>query len=141
MYEKFTWTEEYSVNIPEIDTQHKTFINICNHLLDLANTGDTVKREDALVSISRLGDYAFYHLGTEEELFIELDYPNPTSHLEAHYQFREKVKHLISKAIDKDSDIKETLNETAMFAGGWLLHHILVMDKNYSQFFNEHGVQ
>ena len=140
MYEKFIWTEKYSVNVAEIDAQHQKFISICNHLLESADSAETITRKEALIGIEMLGDYAFYHLATEEELFLKLNYPNTREHIESHQQFREKTKYLIAKIRDEHNDIRETLQEAAMFAGNWLLHHIMTTDKEYTEFFNQHGI-
>ena len=48
MSNKFVWTEKYSVNVAEIDEQHKEFINICNDLLTLAES-ETFTKEEALI--------------------------------------------------------------------------------------------
>lgn len=140
MYEKFIWTEKYSVNVKEIDAQHQKFISICNHLLESADNPTVLTRKEALINIEMLGDYAFYHLGTEEELFLKLDYPDTDQHVQTHQLFREKTKFLINKIRDENNNMEETLHEAAMFAGNWLLHHIMTTDKAYTEFFNQHGV-
>jgi hemerythrin-like metal-binding protein len=139
MHEKIIWTEEYSVNVAEIDEQHKDLFKICDDLLNFADKSPT--RQDALVEIMKLGDYASYHLGTEEELFKQTQYPDAGSHLVVHNQFREKAKDLINSVRDEKNDSKKIISETAMFVIKWLMSHILIMDKKYSEFFNEHGIK
>ena len=127
------------MNVAEIDEQHKEFLKICNELLDFVGN-ESFTDEAALILVSRLGDYASYHLGTEEELFIETKYPDATPHIEIHKQFREKTKDFINQARDKNIDTKKTVKEVANFASSWLLDHILIMDKKYSKWFNDHGI-
>jgi len=140
MSKKFIWSEEYSVNIQEIDEQHKEFFVIVNDLLE-ASEDASVTKEMMLMKIGLLGNYAAYHLGTEEDLFSNFKYQDAPEHIKAHDMFREKVKELISKAETENVDQKELIGEAADFAGDWLLNHILIMDKKYSKFFNEHGLK
>ena len=72
MKEKIIWTQEYSVNVAEFDEQHKEFINICNGLIELTEKEEFTK-EEALSGVMKLGDYASYHLGSEEALFTKIN--------------------------------------------------------------------
>lgn len=140
MNKRYTWTEEYSVGVEEIDEQHKEFIRICNSLLELEES-ESYTQEEALIKIGQLGTYALFHLSTEEEDFKIVNYPNTTEHTEIHNKFREKVKNFEQQFRNEDRDQKLILKEIAEFAGDWLLGHILVEDKKYSKFFNENGIK
>ncbi|MFH2018876.1 MAG: bacteriohemerythrin [bacterium] len=139
MSKKFVWTKKYSVNVAEIDEQHKEFIRICNGLINLADSASFTE-EKALIKVLRLGDYASYHLGTEEELFIKTKYPDASPHVKVHNQFRKTIKDFINQVRDKSIDTKQTIKEAADFSGNWLLNHILIIDKKYSKWFNDHGI-
>ncbi len=140
MSNKFVWTNEYSVNVAEIDEQHKEFINIINSLLELEER-ESFTDEEALMKVSKLGDYAFYHLATEEDLFVKTGYKDAPEHVSVHDMFREKAKDFGDWIRDKNVDKKEVLKEIAEFTGDWLMKHILIMDKKYTEFFNEKGVK
>jgi hemerythrin-like metal-binding protein len=140
MDKKILWSQEYSVNVADLDAQHKEWINICNNLIDLAGS-DSFTKEEALMRVARLGDYAHYHFSTEEKLFDETKYPDAVAHVEAHNQFRKKAESFIDQIRDENIDAKETIKEIAEFTIDWLLKHILVVDKKYSEFFNQHGVK
>ena len=137
---KFCWTEEYSVNVKEIDEQHQEFVRIANSLIDLADD-EIFNKEEALEKAGQLGSYAFYHLSTEEEIFERIGYPDRESHIKSHNMFREKVNEFMNQIRDDKSDKKILSKEMAVFAGSWLLNHIMGMDKNYTKFFNEHGLE
>lgn len=138
--EKFTWTKDYSVNIEMIDEQHRHFLDIVNKIADFINSKASEKKV-LFDIVNQMGNYAFYHLGTEEELFDKYNYEDAAPHLEAHNDFREKTNSYISRIRKNDQNIEELSEEVAEYAGNWLLKHILVMDKKYSAFFNEHGVK
>lgn len=137
---KFVWTKEYSVDVEEIDEQHKTFINIVNDLLDLSSQESSPDGE-ALAKALKMGDYAYYHLSTEEDLFIQTHYGGAPEHIELHNKFRERAREYINRIRDKNEDKRKVLREMADFCGSWLLNHILVTDKNYSECFHEYGIK
>lgn len=140
MDNKFVWTNEYSVRVVEIDEQHKEFINIINSLLDLASK-ESFTDEEALIKVGQLGSYAVYHLSTEEELFITTGYKDAPEHIMIHNKFREKAKDFENQIRDKNKDKKAILKDVAEFTGNWLMKHIIITDKKYSEFFNEKGVK
>lgn len=135
----FVWTEEYSVHVAEIDEQHRHFISICNDLVELAGR-QSFTNEEALRSVSRLGDYAFYHLAFEEELFVKTNYPEGPAHTVSHDTFRVKARQVINEARKETID-RQVLKDIADFAVNWLLGHILHTDKKYSDYFNQHGIK
>ena len=137
---KFCWTEEFSVNVKEIDEQHQEFIRIANSLIDLADS-EIFNKEEALIKTGQLGSYAFYHLEAEEEMFAKTGYPEADEHVRIHNMFREKVNEFMNQIRDDKSDKKILSKEMAIFAGSWLLNHILGIDKKYTKFFNEHGLK
>lgn len=137
---KFIWTPEYSVNIKEIDEQHKEFITITNSLIDLSENESTLEY-DLLIKAEQLNNYALYHLSKEEELFEKYNYPRKEEHLKIHNAFREKALYFEEKIKASKKEKRKILTkEMAIFAGGWLLSHILIMDKEYTEFLNEKGL-
>lgn len=140
MHKKFVWTETYSVKVAEIDAQHKEFFNIVNSLLDLADK-KSFTDEEALLKVGQLGDYAAYHLTTEEDFFKETDYPDAATHIKFHNQFREQAVQFMNRIREATGDKSAVIEEIANFAGNWLTNHIVVVDQKYSQWFNENGVK
>jgi hemerythrin len=140
MDDKLTWTNDYSVNVVEIDEQHKEFLNIIKSLLDLESQ-ESFTDEEAIEKVAQLCDYASYHLSTEEELFIKTGYDDGGNHLHAHNMFRAKAKDFLRLIRDNNENKKEALKEVSDFAGNWMIHHILNMDKEYSEFFNKKGIK
>jgi hemerythrin len=136
---KFIWTEKYSVGVKTIDEQHKRFFEIANSIVDLEEKD--ASREELLAALGQLGDYALYHLNTEEKYFDELHYADAERHVAIHNQYREKIKDYFEKARNEKTDIKELAKEIASYSNDWLSYHILIMDKQYTKFFIEHGLK
>lgn len=140
MGKKFLWTEQYSVHVAKIDEQHKQFIEICNGLLELADS-ESYTEEEALKRVMQLGDYAFYHFGTEEELFTKTKYPDAGPHVAVHNLFRRKAEEFIGQVRNTNMDTRKVIKEIVGFTTNWLFDHILVMDQKYSKYFNDHGIK
>jgi len=137
--DKFVWTSEYSVGIKEIDEQHQHFFEIANRIIDLTMKTD-LAQEDVAKSLEELGNYAFYHLGTEEGYFDKFNYPDAPLHIAAHNDYRKMVNDYFVQLRAAGSDFKKIAEEMASYSINWLSGHILLVDKKYTQFFNEHGL-
>lgn len=137
--EKFNWEEKYSVSVPSIDEQHKNFFRITNDLIDLTKES-LLQKKDLVAVAEELERYASYHLKTEEEYFEKFNYENAIPHIKEHDYYRNKVKGIIEKINEGNEDIKIFVDELANFSIQWLSNHILVADKEYSEFFKQHGI-
>ncbi len=138
--EKFIWTPEYSVKNDTIDEQHKMFFSIANSLTDLVDKPD-VTREELIVKVSELGNYAFYHLGTEETMFDAYDYPEEEAHNKTHDAFRSAVTKMMNEVRQPEVNNKEISLKMAEFSGNWLMEHIKVIDQRYADFFVSKGLK
>ncbi|MDD5547757.1 MAG: bacteriohemerythrin [Candidatus Pacebacteria bacterium] len=136
---KFVWTPKYSVGIDSIDDQHKHFFDMANKTMELAGESKTEPRT-IFEALEELGDYAFYHFGTEEDYFDSLHYTEADAHKSIHNTFRQKIQNIMTSAREGEN-IHKIAKEAASFAGDWLFNHILEMDKKYAVFFHEHGVK
>lgn len=135
----FTWTPEYSVGVQIIDEQHQHFFAIANKLFELAHAG-TPSRDAVTALFGELGDYALYHLSTEESFFRELKYEDAQAHIAAHDEYRARVAGHFSDALSApDANLAAVAEEMATYSSAWLQNHIMVMDKQYTAFFNRHG--
>lgn len=139
MKEKFIWTPEYGVGVKSIDEQHQHFFEIVNRILDLLEKED-ISKEEILKPLGELGDYAFYHLKTEENYFDEFNYPDAPAHRQAHDAYRSQVNDYLGRINKEETNFNELAGQMTSFSGSWLFEHILVMDKKYSVFFNKHGL-
>jgi len=130
------WDDNLSVNVAEIDGQHRGLIAMINELHDAMKTG---KGRDIMEKIvNSLVVYAALHFRTEEKYFVEFGYPDTENHKMEHAAFVDKV----SNFKDELEDRKLSLTIDMMdFLGDWLQHHIMGTDKKYTGFFNENGLR
>lgn len=130
-----TWTDELSVEIGEIDEQHKKLIGIIN---DLNNAMSKGKGKDAVEAIlTDLADYTVEHFTREEGYFARFGYPGSLTHKREHKEFVAKVNQFQSDY--KGGNVALSL-EIMKFLKDWLQNHIMVSDKEYIRCFKENGL-
>ncbi len=129
----FEWDDSLSVNVKEIDGQHKRIIDMLNNLHEIK--GDS--KEQIIRVISDLADYAWVHFKTEEDYFDKFNYEEKNSHKMAHQFFVEKV---IEFQNNVENDEVDLVSEITEFGKNWLINHIKGIDKGYTKCFNDHGL-
>jgi len=130
------WNDSYSVNVAEIDSQHKNLVSMINNLNEAMLQA---QGKLALAKIlNSLVEYTLIHFGTEEKYFAQYKYPYSSSHKKEHLAFVEKVS-----VFKKDFDAgKIGLSiEVMQFLSNWLKDHIKGTDQKYASFFNEKGLK
>lgn len=130
------WKEAYSVNIAEIDNQHKKLIELINNLHDAMITGKA--KEEMSKILSGLVDYTLYHFATEEKIFDQYDFPGSKAHKKQHSDLIEQVAALQKKHEDGERVLTiDVMN----FLRDWLNDHIMGSDKKgYGPYLNSKGV-
>ena len=83
------WTEDLSVNVAEIDDQHKNLFKIIGDLSTAIQQGKN--KEDLQKILEALTEYTVNHFTLEEDYFEQFDYPQKDSHKQAHDEFVLKV--------------------------------------------------
>jgi hemerythrin-like metal-binding protein len=130
-----TWNEKFSVNITEIDSQHKKLIELINELHEAMKVA---KGQDVMGNIlSELVNYTVYHFGTEEKLFQKHGYAEYITHKKEHDDLTKQVVAAADK-FNKGGNIITV--EVMNFLKDWLQKHILTVDKRYAPFLNSKGV-
>lgn len=131
----FEWTEDYSVDIVEIDQQHKRLVKLISELFEAMRAG---KGKDVLEKVlAGLIDYTKTHFGAEERLMSTHDYPRYRSHKNGHDELTKKVLDFEARFRGDEFGVVIQLAE---FLKDWLGEHILGTDKQYASFLNAKGV-
>jgi hemerythrin len=130
-----TWNNHYSVNVREIDEQHKKLIALANQLYDAMRAG---KGPDALDPVlHELVDYTAYHFECEERLLLQHGYPEHDEHKEQHDSLAEKTRQFME---DFTRGQGSRSMDVMLFLSNWLNIHILEVDKRYATFLIDKGV-
>ncbi|WP_448605453.1 bacteriohemerythrin [Thermoflexus hugenholtzii] len=129
---KIMWTDELSVDVPELDEQHRRLIDLLNEFYDAIERGHD---EEAIRKlIEGMEEYTVFHFCTEEQFLIEINYPDLEKHQKAHQILINEVKS--AKARYQNGD-RRAVRELIAFALAWLYSHILKVDKKYSNYCKE----
>ena len=123
------WQDEYLVEIPAIDLQHKrifeTFITIAGG----STKHDRLRAEFALVQLVGILQE---HFALEESMMRSLSYPGLEAHTEEHRQYQADILGLAQNALRT----KEKLPREAIKAAQRRLReHIITSDRRYVDFF------
>jgi hemerythrin-like metal-binding protein len=126
------WNDSYSVEVPEIDVQHKRLVDMTNELNDALVKGQGKEATEKI--LNGLVDYTVSHFNSEENLFDKYGYPEAFGHKKAHKEFIAKVS-----KFKEDFDNGEAMlsTEVVNFLCDWLVEHIKGEDQKYSEFLSK----
>jgi hemerythrin len=131
----FQWTDELSVNIEEIDSQHKEFINLTNELSGAIKTG---RGFDILQeTLFKLIEYAEVHFATENRLMKAHGYPGLASHKKEHDELK---IHLLEINRRFNTDRLILADTVLYFLEDWTANHVKTTDMECGSFLNNKGV-
>ncbi|MBU0673729.1 MAG: bacteriohemerythrin [Proteobacteria bacterium] len=126
------WTEDFSVQISEIDDQHRRWIEIMNEMHETLIKGDVQKVQNITEKILKdMQDYTRFHFTTEEDFLKKIGFPELAQHKKQHSKFYVQVHELL-KDVQEEKMVLNT--EIMKTMSSWFLNHILVEDMKYSRF-------
>ena len=130
------WNSTFSVNILEIDNQHKKLVAMINELSEAmkARKGSEVMGK----IISGLVDYTKTHFAAEEAYFAKYGYPETAAHKLEHTKF---INQLNKFKQDFEAGKLSVTIDVLKFLSDWLVNHIKGTDQKYSKFLNDKGVK
>ncbi|MDR1351006.1 MAG: bacteriohemerythrin [Zoogloeaceae bacterium] len=134
MQKEFIWSDEYSVGIVEIDTQHKTLFRLINRLHQAILNREGSKTCGGI--LDELVDYTRIHFTLEQTLMRIGHFPEYEAHCEMHRALVAEVELLQRKIASGQVAISF---ELLHFLRNWLTKHILGEDMKYGVYFKTHG--
>jgi hemerythrin len=131
-----TWSDEFSVDIQEIDEQHKRLVDLINRLYDALASKEQGSAVHAV--LDELVDYTRIHFAVEECLLRLFEYPGYDEHKAIHDRIVAQV--LEFQRLFRAGDQKVGM-ELLYFLKDWLMDHINKVDKQYSPHLTKNGVK
>lgn len=127
------WSKALSVDVPEMDEQHRRWIDLINQLEWAMTEG---RGNDVIEAVS-IEVFAFtkVHFADEEALLAARGYPTLEAHKALHRAFLAQLETIGKSAGLKSYRTAQTLNHLK----GWLLAHVMEHDKAYGAFLNGAG--
>ncbi|MBU0482512.1 MAG: bacteriohemerythrin [Proteobacteria bacterium] len=127
---RIEWTEAFELQIPEIDEQHRRWVDIINELHDsLMSHGGAHNLTER--TLNEMIDYGRFHFTFEEEYLKKIGYPELAMHRSMHNAF---MKDLINKLQQERGGGLILNTEIMKVLTGWLQSHIQIEDRKYSRF-------
>lgn len=135
--ETVIWNDQFSVNIKEIDDQHKRFLSFLKEAYSKMDRSLDAGELNPL--LERLVEHAKEHFATEEKYFAKFKYEYADAHAELHRKLMGEIL-AFKKRHSSDNSIGLT-TELVDFLEDWLLIHIMKNDKQYMEVFHENGLR
>lgn len=124
----YTYTAEYSTGITFIDDEHKELFRIIgevHHAIVYEYVHD--KYDEIMRLLGELKDYTKFHFHDEEEYMEAIHYEGLAAQRQVHDAFIGRLDNMDLEYVDDNQ--QRTLEELLEFLVGWLVNHILYMDK------------
>ena len=125
------WSSMFSVHVPYIDNQHKRLFALIN---DLYTTLKEPKAEGSI--FQKLNDFLHYsemHFKDEEDILELIKYPQVK--LKQHKRIHENIIEQVYKLNDQlTKGDEKILYNLEYFLNSWVIHHILVNDKEFQPY-------
>ncbi|HEY6872707.1 MAG TPA: hemerythrin family protein [Geobacteraceae bacterium] len=123
------WSERYSVNIEEMDGQHKKLLNLLNGLYEAIKRN----KDDKLVAavVTDLNDCVALHFREEEKLMEGMGYPHLDAHKSQHLHFMVQF-HMMNSAYQ--SGHLELVQIFVQYLKNWFVFHMFSEDRTYGAF-------
>ena len=128
------WTEDLSVGVELIDTEHKALINAINDLFDACSKG--LGRKKISETLAFLQNYVVTHFSDEENLQKQCGYPDYINHHKLHSDFVARVGEYSNKMETEGTSIA-FVAEFNSFVTNWLIYHISREDKKIGIFIKQ----
>jgi hemerythrin len=129
------WKEEYSVNVKELDNQHKRLIDLMNGAYDAFY--ESKSKEQVRKLIDEVLAHTAIHFSTEEKYFDKFNYEFTEEHKNEHYKL---TRDAAAISIDFTNNGVAVVPKLIEFLDNWLTNHIVIHDKKYVKCFNNNGL-
>ncbi len=130
---KLRWHEDYKINIPTIDAQHKQLFNTYSDLHEALKAG--LRPSVIEETLNRLQLYVSRHFTMEEKYMEESNYPRMAEQVEAHKYFSSRFNEILQDF--NHNGLTPTIVKTIQTElGNWLGDHVSNLDMDFGRFYN-----
>lgn len=129
------WSDEFSVNIGDIDAQHQQLLGIVNRLHDAMRIGEGKTALEK--TFAELVAYTKMHFAFEEELMARHGYELAAEHKKLHEKLTAQVIDMQRRYEDGGAVMSV---EVLHFLKHWISGHIRENDRQYSSHLRSKGV-
>jgi hemerythrin len=128
------WNDDLSVDVREIDEQHKRLIAMINSFYESVSADH---RQALEMLLRDLVDYSHYHFSTEEGYMDRFGFEGIEEHKKEHRIFMVKARDMFER--HKKGRLVVSV-EATNFLKDWILSHIRRSDQRYAPCFKANGL-
>lgn len=129
---ELTWSQTLSIQVPEVDADHRKLVDIFNLLKQAVAEAATKEYLDTVMA--ELVSCTDYHFKHEERLMLKYDYEGYTEHKDEHEDLLKSARELQQKFSRQNEPL---LDEDIDFLEHWLTGHILGLDMDLGAFLSK----
>lgn len=126
------WGPILSIEVDEIDDDHRKLVNLFNILLHAVNDGESPEYLAAV--LTELVNCTIWHFSHEERLMLKYGYESMEEHKAAHQELIRGAGELQEKILKAGNTIA---NEDIEYLERWLTEHILTDDMRLGAFLSQ----
>ena len=130
-----TWSDSYSVNVEEIDEQHRKLLDLVNGLH--AAVESSADKDELTDMLGDLVEFTRMHFSTEEKLMKKHGFPELKKH---HKEHKLLLRYLVDLVDGVSGGKKLRFYSDYDVSTDWALIHIIECDKKLGAFLNSKGV-
>jgi len=122
------WQDIYSVHDPEMDKQHKKFVDLLESLYDAMKRGGG--KDQIVKTINELIAYTVYHFDSEEKLMRDIGFEGFESNKAIHEDLKKQIIDIQTRINNNEAISAE---QVLSFLRNWLLNHIQNEDQKFGR--------
>jgi hemerythrin len=131
----YNWDEKYSVGIKSIDLEHQGLFKLVNQLFEAMKHGQA--KEIISETLKKLIAYTLTHFKREELFFSTTNYPDYLEHKKQHDLFIDRINEFKDQFEKGNQQVSIDLIK---FLSDWLISHIMISDKKYTDYLIKFGI-
>ena len=128
---KLQWTQELSVGVEEIDSQHKELFDRINNLDTAMKRGKA--KEEVFRLIEFLDQYVIIHFGAEEKYMVDYNYTGYALHKTKHDWFKKEFSDIRTR-LEAGGVTPELIMLSNNLLITWFSNHIRSIDMMLGSF-------
>lgn len=125
------WTDNLSVGVEAIDSQHKVWFEKANNLFEAGRKGQA--KEYISEMLDFLDEYTKLHFSDEEKYMLEINYPEYDVQKKLHDGFIAELAKLKESFNESGGNVAVIVKANKMVVN-WLTNHILQQDKKIGEY-------
>ena len=129
--------DDYSVQIPAIDNEHKLLVALINEFSIALQIDESLHSQIITEKLDKLSHCFRNHFASEERFLLFNNYPEFDAHILEHTLLLDRLNKFESRFKTE----KKAFNEKMLlFLMDWLVRHIILHDRKFGHYFQNKGL-